>query len=155
MTDCRHEKSEIRYLVNASEQRMYRLQCLDCGEVYGKWLPKPRGGDFNPIDNEAAKNRQHNQYENQLKQRKIKQRQRHHDYEEYILSNPQWQTIRKRVLKRCGYICESCLIEQATQVHHLAYDTFFDECAWHLKPVCRNCHQKIHGREFSWIKNAF
>lgn len=63
-------------------------------------------------------------------------------YEEYLNSNI-WKDKRDRVLKRDNYVCQACLRNKATEVHHKTYKHVFDEPLFELTSVCRSCHEKI------------
>jgi 5-methylcytosine-specific restriction endonuclease McrA len=67
------------------------------------------------------------------------------EYEEYLQS-AEWAEIRDRVLERDDYICQGCLKEEATQVHHKTYDHVFEEFAFELIALCETCHARFHGR---------
>ena len=72
-------------------------------------------------------------------------------YEIYLKSEV-WENKRMAVLKRDRRLCQSCLVNLATQVHHLKYpsnaDDLGSEPACDLISVCRECHERIHGRSF-------
>ena len=61
------------------------------------------------------------------------------------LETSDWQIKRQQVLKRDNYICQGCLTNKATEVHHLTYDNVTDELLFQLVSVCRSCHDKIHS----------
>jgi 5-methylcytosine-specific restriction endonuclease McrA len=71
------------------------------------------------------------------------------DYDAFMQSD-EWREIRLRVLHRDKRICQSCLTEPATQVHHLSYNrlgegrSVADVPAWDLAAICTTCHQRIH-----------
>ena len=64
-------------------------------------------------------------------------------YNEYLKSD-EWYRIRKIVLERDKFICQGCLKNRATDVHHKNYDNLFNEVLFDLVSVCRTCHLKIH-----------
>jgi len=57
-----------------------------------------------------------------------------------------WKNIRVKILKRDNYICQGCLSNKATEVHHLSYQNFKDELYFQLISLCRTCHSKIHNK---------
>ena len=60
---------------------------------------------------------------------------------------PQWNTIRKQVLKRDNYKCVLCsnrIPYAILDVHHITYDKLFNEPLDHLITLCQKCHTKIH-----------
>lgn len=67
-------------------------------------------------------------------------------YGEYLRSQP-WHEIRKRVLDRDRNICQACLKNKATQVHHKSYElynTIGRSAAFELVSICYLCHKLIH-----------
>ena len=69
------------------------------------------------------------------------------DYKEYLRS-PEWWDRRTLVVKRCGNVCEGCRKAKVNHVHHLTYANIFDELLFQLVGLCRECHEKAHGRKF-------
>jgi 5-methylcytosine-specific restriction endonuclease McrA len=67
------------------------------------------------------------------------------EYSKY-LSSPVWRNKRDLVLKRDNYLCQACLKNYATQVHHKSYE-FVDlagsEPAFDLVAICTPCHERI------------
>ena len=72
-------------------------------------------------------------------------------YEAWLAESPEWITLRDLVLGRAGDVCEACLLNRATQVHHLTYSYGKVPPAWELKAVCRDCHAKLHDE---WKRGA-
>ena len=67
-------------------------------------------------------------------------------YEAHVnMANPKWRSLRERVFKRAGGICEGCGLRAASQVHHLTYEHLGDEFLWELQAVCIPCHERVHG----------
>lgn len=69
------------------------------------------------------------------------------DYESYLLS-PLWRKIRRRILKRGGFICVRCG-DRATHVHHLAYTqaVLKGDDDSELVSGCAPCHKKVEFDE--------
>lgn len=86
-----------------------------------------------------SRNRQFN------KQREIKRDNWLQEYTKY-LNSPEWKNKRDLVLKRDDYMCQCCLKNYATQVHHKSYE-FVDlagsEPCFDLVSVCKSCHDSI------------
>ena len=59
------------------------------------------------------------------------------------MSSPAWAKKRDLVLKRDNYICQACLQEPATMVHHKTYIHFGDEPLFDLESVSDKCHDKL------------
>lgn len=74
-------------------------------------------------------------------------------YYEYLKSD-EWKDKRIRVLNRDKYICQGCLIDKATQVHHLTYDRIFKEPLFDLTSVCEKCHILIHNIEIQLFQGS-
>jgi replicative DNA helicase len=66
-------------------------------------------------------------------------------YHEYLLS-PEWMALRRKVLDRCGGLCEGCREERVTQVHHLTYAHVRNELLFELVGLCDACHERAHRR---------
>lgn len=64
------------------------------------------------------------------------------DYHDYLRS-PAWRDKRERVLRRDGYMCQSCLSNPATQVHHMTYKYGRFTPLFLLQSVCDHCHDEI------------
>jgi len=66
-----------------------------------------------------------------------------HDYNTYLNSD-RWKIKRAAVLDRDKYICQGCLQNKATQVHHLSYKRVFNEPLFDLVAICDDCHELCH-----------
>lgn len=146
--DCKCHNIELRYILDSRRRKMFCFQCPECGKKSGQWQPTPTHGDYLPVDADLGRRffeKRQNEYQ---MQRAMERRKKHHNYEVYINQDIKWKEIRSKVMARCDRVCECCLTQAATQVHHVNYDSLFDEIAWDLRGVCRECHQKIHGRVF-------
>lgn len=60
-------------------------------------------------------------------------------YEIYI-NSPRWKEKRVKVLERDNYLCQSCLEQEATEVHHTNYTNAGCEPLFELVSVCNACH---------------
>lgn len=74
-------------------------------------------------------------------ERAAEYKQRYYDY----LKSDAWFVLRAKVLDRDHHICQACLTNKATAVHHLTYQNVFNENAWELVSICKNCHDKFDG----------
>jgi hypothetical protein len=78
------------------------------------------------------------------------------EYRKYLAS-AKWRKIRKRVLKRDGYLCRGCG-SPATEVHHGSYAklVMLGGADHWLYSLCRKCHESIsfnaHGRKRLWAE---
>ena len=67
-------------------------------------------------------------------------------YEEY-LQTAQWWRTRERIVSRAGGVCEHCLANPSSQVHHKTYDRLGHEDMADLVALCDPCHLKVHKAE--------
>ena len=76
----------------------------------------------------------------------IDTQQRQQSYQDYLRSE-QWQQLRRKVLKRDLHICQGCLAQPASEVHHTTYAHARREFCFELVSLCRDCHARLHGRQ--------
>jgi hypothetical protein len=67
------------------------------------------------------------------------------EYREY-LQGPEWRERRNLVMARAGSRCEGCRKWAANDVHHLTYDHIMHEFLFELVALCRDCHERWHGK---------
>lgn len=72
------------------------------------------------------------------------------------IESPQWQILRKQILKRDQYTCQGCGINGVPlEVHHITYINYESEQLSDLVSVCRDCHQAIHDKHGYDYTNTF
>jgi len=159
---CEHPSQQMTKRVLKKGVIQYVFQCLSCGTACSKAIKKDEAfkiaDGFMPDFNEELLNIKNTQYRHELNQidekykilqkkevdlRKNKEDDFFQKYSEYLLSD-QWEYKRQKVLKRANYICESCLENQAIQVHHLTYKHVFKEPLFELVAICETCHDILH-----------
>ena len=73
------------------------------------------------------------------------------EYNEYLASE-QWSDLRLKIMYRDGFKCKKCNTRESLQVHHkdyrFLYAKNYETDFKVLITVCKDCHQKIHKREF-------
>jgi len=68
------------------------------------------------------------------------------NYKKYLKST-KWKTVRKRALKRAGYVCQICNAKKCEpHVHHRTYKNLGAERMMDLVVLCKDCHRLFHGR---------
>jgi hypothetical protein len=162
MIECKHEKREFRRFVYQKQGKpdYHKVcQCMICGlrlkngpTGCNVWWPKDSGDIKLPEEDQSIiaawrlKNKAELERELKAKQTKLADewQERHDKYDLYINTSVDWKNMRNRVMYRAGEVCEACLVNTATQVHHTNYDSLFDEICWDLRAVCSGCHRKIH-----------
>lgn len=147
--ECSHENKRIAIRTYKNGGTGAFEQCLDCGETIGGAIkqdtipesekPLP---DLIPIASG-----EHNQYEiidaleTLRKHYMSEEGKRKHDT---YLKSDKWKRLRAKILERDRFLCQGCLTERATEVHHYSYDNLGDEFAWQLVSICRKCHERYH-----------
>lgn len=148
---CEHEKYILaKYMVGNG----FRVQkfCNNCFSLFGNAIK------HDSVDIEKVKtiekdkyDRWHNEQYEKFQKRNIKIKELHslwqvdehkRKHQEY-LNTQVWKEKRNEILERDGYLCQACLKNRASEVHHLTYDHFGDEPFFDLISVCRQCHEKI------------
>lgn len=70
-------------------------------------------------------------------------------YREYLKSD-HWRKLRLQAFRRWGRKCFKCPKTFGLDVHHLVYRHPWTLCTSDdVRPCCRECHEKEHGREIS------
>lgn len=72
--------------------------------------------------------------------------QKHACYYDY-LNSKHWKKTRKNFLNKYGWQCKKCGRSQGVLVHHKNYNSVFNEDFNDLLPLCRDCHDKEHGKK--------
>ena len=126
-------------------------QCQNCGRKNGQAFKKSdfKKEDLETFDYDLLRKREDlikkkrtkiNELENW---KKLEKKENFwDDYNEYLKTN-QWLEKREIVLKRDNYLCQSCLKEKATQVHHKTGYFRKNEPLFSLVSVCDRCHKII------------
>lgn len=147
LTNCPHEKVELRYITNSHEKKMYVHQCLFCGRKAGDWIKhsKVRGAGvpFNEELINCLSVLNHDREDLRKSVFKDNTQARREIYDQYM-GSIDWLNIRDKALSRDEYLCQGCLEARATQVHHLIYDNLGQEFLFELISLCAACHTRIH-----------
>lgn len=134
------------------------VQCNNCGrtvailarkEVYN-WQDLKEWDATAADAHDEARRASVKPYDLIIAERKAGETARRAEYTAWLRSAPEWHEIRKLVLKRAQGVCEACLTAPAAHVHHRTYDYGILPPAWHLKAICRDCHDRIHDRNDEW-----
>ena len=155
---CTHPTSAIRHLEFSNGTTHYARQCLTCG-AHSNWikvstLSAKQITDASPFD-QGIRDRFNEQRRSDQSARLAAQRNEERAawdawYAEY-LQTPEWDERRSKVLRRAGGTCEGCRRNpqdgyRPVNVHHLTYDHAGREFLWELVAVCKDCHDRCHGR---------
>lgn len=66
-------------------------------------------------------------------------------YQDYLRTD-HWRSIRARKLQQSDYKCQLCGCKESLEVHHNTYCRVGSEDMSDLIVLCRECHEKHHGR---------
>lgn len=129
----------------------YGYQCCTCGRMVGhalkhsdvKELPPEWDYDLN----DAWRAAQSRLVEQWSAGRSQEQREKYAAY----LRSPEWRARRQLVMERERWVCQGCMVNRATQVHHTTYAHIFNELLFELVALCDDCHDAAHeeGRGLS------
>lgn len=150
MDECAHERKHLTLDPDRNGNNRFRWQCLTCGESASRFIAKDKViADGYAIEKLPL-------FDNELRERYWQAEQDRRDqewsdgraerveaYREY-LSSPRWRLKAWRVMERARGICEGCLVNRATQVHHKTYAHRENELAYELVALCNECHKVAH-----------
>lgn len=147
---CDHLRREPRVALQSDGKPFYRIQCPDCGQKLSNQLPhssipnRERCPQWNEELYQSRLREGVDAYgqcrEAAIARRKAEWRAVYRRY----LASADWQSVRQRVLRRAGGICEGCLEAPAREVHHRTYAHVGDELLFELVAICRPCHERLH-----------
>jgi hypothetical protein len=135
----------------------YKKQCKYCGAcgVMEKKEPTKGSEVINEQDSKEHAENAKQQIQEYREERvrmeiefeKLQRESFKEQYHQYLQSDL-WKNKRDLILKRDNYTCQSCLVKQATEVHHFSYESYKQkpgsERGWELISVCRDCHKREH-----------
>lgn len=152
----KHNPTFVRW-ADVSNRLHLKMQCTNCGDLESKTYKKTIVKDFNqlPLFNKELYDKKqkidwdkyrevffrYNKKSYQNK-KKVELESFLKEHSEYLLTS-QWKEKRLLVLNRDNYICQSCLIKKATEVHHKSYKYWKNEPLFDLISVCNECHNDI------------
>lgn len=152
--DCDHEIQSIRKR-GASQ---FVMQCEACGQAttsaiaHSKLTDKQRQS-AEPFDESIrdAWDAGRRDYHESLvliadakkdAERQAEKKEWFQHYAEFLRSY-EWKAQRVRVLRRDGYICQACGVQEAREVHHTSYKYHPHTPDYLLQSLCVGCHERI------------
>ena len=159
-TNCAHVKSELRDYETSNGGWQRKEQCLTCGastsqsKARDKQLVVPLGDRKLVTNWEASCSQKRQKIQDYLIDRTEKLEFTGHVFYEEYLKSDEWIKRRNLVLKRDKHLCQCCLEETASEVHHHTYDQIFDEFLFDLVSVCRKCHERVHQKKIAAVEAA-
>jgi hypothetical protein len=146
---------DIHFVVftNAIGAISLRKQCFNCGDSDGRNFPQRTLPTLDGVpkynkDSHDAYNKRISRIYNEWVE-KYNQRSKKENHSAFIsqadeyYKSREWYEKREKVLNRDHHICQACLENKATQVHHLSYEHFKNEPLFDLISVCGMCHDKL------------
>lgn len=155
---CDHECTHFTKFIKSNGVVCVRIQCKRCGANVKEVAKRDHDTNKLPMFDEQLRlswweKRQERHTELQQEQQREITRQAQEKnaewwrkYNQYLRSQA-WYDIRKRVLERDNNICQACLRNKASQVHHLSYELYEQlgrSAAFELVAICYQCHKAIH-----------
>ena len=130
-TTCGHEQTRLTKFVKSNNTTCVRVQCQRCGAALKEVSKRDHNIDELPLFDESLRDEWNDMQRSSWRQAyQVKQEilieeseQWWEAYGEYLRSR-QWHDMRQLVLKRDGHICQACLRNKATQVHHISYKIY-------------------------------
>ena len=150
---CKCENIEVRERTYRDGRKALFNQCVDCGSSHGTAIKRTPELEANGKIKPWAEAKAFDMYSFERIRSELERERR--DYMskaakiEHVayLDSDEWKALRLKVLKRDDYLCQGCLTEKATEVHHMTYRHWKEEFAWELYAVCRSCHERYHENE--------
>ena len=164
--NCTHSNTSIRKRTIKGGSYQYCRQCLNCGQRVGLAISKKEvlslGQKLSAFNDDLLQSyllSKQSNYDAIYEKFKIKDielakdfgvdgkynKERFFEIYKNHLNSEKWQKIRDKVLKRSNNICEGCMEEEATTVHHISYNDVGDELLFQLVALCKKCHDKCHS----------
>lgn len=130
--ECEHDFYPA-FNIYSNGTKHYVLQCIECGWSLSNGIKKK---DLD-LSKEVP-------FDPDLYEKRWLVRTRP-EYQVYLGSEI-WKSKRDRVFRRDNGLCQCCLINDATEVHHKTYERIGREPLFDLVSICRTCHATIHNR---------
>jgi hypothetical protein len=143
--NCQHANSELRLKRITGGGIQYRRQCMTCGRSASNAIASALVKVCPPEWDERLELEAADRIRQLHVARKAEaERKRRDEYDAYMGSS-EWQSKRSAVLMRDRYICQGCLEEPASEVHHITYSHFGAELLFQLISLCGDCHERAHA----------
>ena len=149
---CDHAATQLRTRTIRGGGKQYVYQCTRCGEPTSNPVGKEKaielgGGELPPAFDDELK-----EAWSRRRSEEVNAILKHDDskfwdaYSAY-LGSAEWAAKRKAVLTRANGLCEGCMRNPPSEVHHLTYEHVGDEFLFELVAVCSSCHDRLHPQQ--------
>jgi len=147
--ECNNHNMEFVKRRKSDGNPLLNKQCLSCGEKDSKAYKLNLVSNFEslPVWREDLIDFYYeNKRKTAIKEREIDRVYWLENTHKKYLQSDKWMNKRAKVLARDNYVCQACVTNKASQVHHLNYRNYGDEPLFDLVSVCVPCHNKIHNK---------
>lgn len=147
MGNCELSEHELYFVkfTCANGAIQLRKQCIKCGYTDSHNYPKRIVKNIDEL--EFFNNEKRDLFiKKENEKRQLLWEEKHANNLEELnkyYNSDKWKIKREYVLKRDKYICQACLTNKATQVHHLSYMHVTNEPLFELVSICKRCHDKL------------
>lgn len=159
-TNCEHDETELRDFRTSNGGWQRKQQCKRCGAPASQSLPRDKSiavpmWDYAAVESwEADCHAKQSTLEGILISRTNSSESSGYVFYEDYLKSAEWKALRERIMIRDKELCQGCLKEIATDIHHLTYDNIFREFTFELIAVCRSCHTRLHKKKIAALEAA-
>ena len=135
-----HMFKYVKYKMINGEHQL-RKQCVKCTHLEGRAYSQ-NGFDMSKIQDAKPDDSLMFELEKVFAQKTEMRKRRFEQLNQYY-NSPAWKVKRQKVLARDSHLCQSCLENRATELHHLTYECLQQERLFTLVSVCKPCHDSI------------
>lgn len=157
MQTCGHDLKVLTERILSNNTAHYCYQCCLCKRSVGGFISKEKvktlidsGEKIESWDQDGLDRIERLRNDNFLRSREERERKQAErttkwwqSYKQHLQSND-WTMKRNAVFRRSGGMCECCLTNRATEVHHLSYKNVGHEFLPELTATCNSCHSSAH-----------
>lgn len=141
---CAHIHQETRKRTLSNGSVAYWDQCMKCGRGIRARKKSEVIGTPEDWDEELHRREQDRLSAQYQRLHDEKNREFWDTYNAHIRSD-KWRELRRKVIKRCGGICEGCAVNDVDHIHHTTYTHLGNELLFELLGLCHDCHERTHG----------
>lgn len=149
---CQHENCVVVLRPDSAGRKQFYRYCEECGIRLGGAIAhsavvgtSDKSPEWFENRNREYQDLRRHAFDRIANEAAARQQQRNRDDYSTYLASPEWRRRREKVMHRANGICEGCLTNQATEVHHRTYDHIGNEFAFELIALCDHCHSRLHG----------
>lgn len=135
----------LKYKIQTNQIKKFSQELEDKGPTRERYY-----NEYYNVERDKFNKKKQQEYQQKQEEYRIQAEEKsilwwkgHNEY----LQTSQWKNIRQKVLQRDNFLCQGCLENRATEVHHLTYAHHKNELMFELISVCYDCHHnRIHKK---------